>query len=136
MEFFDNLEKKFTKEDCELVKNLYNHVTSFYAKRGLYNCEFALCIANNIMQNEIIDKNPEYKKAVMYEATSGEKKFGKDSDSCANCIFVWDDIKPERSKFYSNIEKYIEEHMNANFLISYKSAGEYSSLSLRIIISK
>lgn len=101
----------------------------------ILNADITIGKMNRIL-NEIINENPEYKKAVMYEAASGEKKFGKDCDSCANCIFVWDDVKPERSKFYSNIEKYIEEHMNANFLISYKSAGEYSSISLRIIISK
>lgn len=86
----------------------------------------------NSKLNKIISNNYEFKMAVLREAATGENKFGKDSNSTANYVLVWDDVK-NNNKLYT-IDEYLKHCCNyAKFDLSYKTAGSNSFLSFRII---
>lgn len=73
-----------------------------------------------------------FKKAVLMEAATGELKFGKNADSCAEYVFVWNDVKAMDNKWYK-IESYVDHCMpTANPIVAYKTAGK-TSTSLRVI---
>jgi hypothetical protein len=93
-----------------------------------YNKELTLKL-NEIITNPA---NIDFKRAVMLEAATGEKKFGKNSLASANYIFVWDDLK-DYNKLYK-IEDYVESKLNsAKFTIGFKTASEIG-VALRIAI--
>ena len=52
-EFFEELKLNFSQEECSLVEDAYSKVQNLYSDRGLYNNDFALKIASNIMQNRL-----------------------------------------------------------------------------------
>lgn len=87
------------------------------------------------MLNSIIENpaNIEFKKAVMYEAATGEKKFGTGSDAVANYILVWDDLNKSNNHLYS-IENYIDLKVNnATFNIGFKTAKDIG-IAMRITV--
>lgn len=80
---------------------------------------------------ELFD-NKEFKKLVMLEAASGRVKFGADSPSTADMVFVWSDEKPQLSKMYK-IDEYIDHIFNkSQASISLKTASK-TSTALRIV---
>ena len=69
--------------------------------------------------NEILSRNPEFKRAVMYEAATGEIKFGKKSNASANYILIWNDIKSDNHLY--TVNEYIDSHVNtAKFSFEFK----------------
>ena len=87
-------------------------------------------ILNSIVENPV---NIEFKKAVMYEAATGEKKFGANSPATANYILVWDDLNQNNNHLY-NIKDYIESKVNsAKFNIGFKTAKDVG-IAMRIAI--
>lgn len=79
---------------------------------------------------EIISRNPDFKRAVMYEATTGEIKFGKDSPATANYVLVWDDLGNKNILY--TIDEYLNHCYNfAKFDIGFKTAKN-SMVALRI----
>ena len=78
-------------------------------------------------------KKIDFKKAVMYEAATGEKKFGANSPATANYILVWDDLNQNNNHLY-NIKDYIESKVNsAKFNIGFKTAKDVG-IAMRIAI--
>lgn len=64
----------------------------------------------NVAAQKILDElvsNSGFADAVIYEAATGEIKFGEDSNSCANSFFTWDDKRPETSKFWPDVKTYL-----------------------------
>lgn len=97
-------------------------------------------ILNNIIKNEdnIYGKYAKvFKDALLYEAMTGEIKFGENSPSSANCVLVWDDDNPDKSKLYKPEDyiKELEKH-NIKFVINFKSANSRSWQNMRIICEK
>lgn len=75
--------------------------------------------------------NEDFKKALLIEAASGNNKFGEDSPSAANCVFVWSENETE-NKFYSSIEDYVNHIINnVNIEIRWKTINS-SFQALRI----
>ena len=87
-----------------------------------------------MLLNKLIKENPKFEDALLYEAMTGEEKFGKDSPAAANCVLVWNENKPESSMFYT-IEEYIEHLKKGKiqYLINFKSANNRSWQNLRIV---
>lgn len=82
--------------------------------------------------NGIIERNSEFKRAVLYESATGEVKFGKDSQAAANYVFVWDD-RSNKSKLY-DMDEYIDHCLNtAKFGFGFKTANNRSLIVLRIM---
>lgn len=80
--------------------------------------------------NEIISRNPDFKRAVMYEAMTGEIKFGKDSPAAANYVLVWDDLGNKNNLY--TVNEYLNHCYNsAKFDIGFKTAKN-SMVALRI----
>lgn len=87
-------------------------------------------ILNSIIENPI---NIEFKKAVMYEAATGEKKFGINSPATANYILVWDELSSNNNHLY-NIKDYIDKKVNnATFNIGFKTAKDIG-IAMRIAV--
>lgn len=83
--------------------------------------------------NELFESNKEFKKALLYEAMTGEKKFGKESRLAANYVFVWSH-NPTENKLYTANE-YLTHIMNNKIKIEigWKTGGTTSMQSLRIV---
>lgn len=84
--------------------------------------------------NSKLVNNKEFMKALLMEAMSGNHKFGKDSDSAANCVFVWSE-NASKNKFYYTIEEYVNHILEDKFKvkIGWKTGGSTSYQVLRII---
>ena len=84
------------------------------------------------MLNKLLDENKEFKKALLYEAMTGEIKFGKNSLSSANYVFVWS-AKESENKLYK-VNDYLD-HILSNKLkieVAWKTGGSKSYQVLRI----
>ena len=81
--------------------------------------------------NDIISRNPDFKRALMYEAATGEIKFGKNSPAAANYILVWDDVTNNNHLY--TIDEYLDHCYNsARFSFDFKTSNNSSNLSFRI----
>lgn len=82
--------------------------------------------------NNIIVNNPDFKRAVMYEAATGEIKFGKGAPASANYVFVWDDVSNNNHLY--TVDEYIDSKVNfATFSIGFKTAKDIG-IAMRIIV--
>lgn len=87
----------------------------------------------SVVINEILGRNPEFKRALMHEATTGNIKFGKDSPAAANYVLVWDDVS-NKNHLYT-IDEYVDHCISsARFSFDFKTANNNSILSFRIIV--
>lgn len=121
-EIIDEVESLFKEE---WARKLTKHDKDKREAARLKNSDLTTIIRN-------LFKNKDFKRAVMYEAASGEMKFGKNSDSCANYVFVWNEVKKSDNKFYT-IDEYIDHIFDsATPTIAFKTADK-TSTSLRII---
>ena len=84
--------------------------------------------------NSKLVNNKEFMKALLMEAMSGNHKFGKDSDSASNCVFVWSE-NASKNKFYYTIEEYVNHILEDKFKveIGWKTGGSTSYQVLRIV---
>lgn len=84
--------------------------------------------------NQVIKEYPAFEDALLYEAMTGEVKFGINSPAAANYILVWDDNSPENSQFYTP-EEYVTilKMHKIQYLINFKSANGSSWQNMRIV---
>ena len=86
-----------------------------------------------IVINDILQRNPDFKRALIYEAATGATKFGLDSPATANYVFVWDDIS-NNNKLYT-VDEYVDHcYSSARFSFDFKTASNRSILSFRITV--
>lgn len=119
-----------TNGDIAGIKKDENHPLHKLVMKGVKNAEGIQKVLN-----KLIDLDEKFKYELLYEAITGEVKFGKDSPGCANYILLWNDDNPEKSEFMS-VDKYITEKLfndKINFLINFKGANNKSWQNLRII---
>ena len=87
------------------------------------------------MQNTldgIFTRNEKFKEGVIYEALTGEIKFGKDDRASANYVLVWNETNPEKSMLYS-VDDYLKKIKNdCKLYFAFKSSNNISYLSFRI----
>lgn len=92
--------------------------------------------ANNIqaLLNELISENKDFEYELLYEASTGETKFGKNSKSSANCFLIWNEDNPDESIF-CNPKDFIEHiiHRKIKYIVNFKSANSRSWQNMRII---
>lgn len=121
MKILEEVESLFKEE---WASKLTKHDTDKREVAKLKNSDLTAIIKN-------LFKNKDFKRAVMHEAASGEMKFGKNSNSCANYVFVWNEVKRSDNKFYK-IDEYIDHvFSSATPIIAFKTADK-TSTSLRI----
>jgi len=93
---------------------------------------------------DLLTKNKKFENNLLYEAITGNVKFGGNIDNesndapVANIIFVWDIEKLDNSKVYT-IQNYIkhlqtEKHNKLKYELSYKTSGSSSSIGFRIVV--
>lgn len=84
--------------------------------------------------NKKLKENKDFMKALLVEAMSGNHKFKKDSDSIANCVFVWSN-NASNNKFYPSIEEYVDHILQDKFKVEicWKTGGSTSYQVLRIV---
>jgi hypothetical protein len=101
-------------------------------KKAIYNSENSAKYLNEYLNN-LFNTNKEFKKALLYEAMTGEKKFGKRSRLAANYVFVWSQNSQE-NKLYT-AQEYLSHIMNNKIKIEigWKTGGSTSIQALRII---
>lgn len=81
---------------------------------------------------DLLAKYPDLKKAIVYEAMSGEKKFGKKSPGCADHVFLWDDMKGIGELL--SMEEYVEKIVKKTKIeVSFKTIKDANS-AMRILI--
>lgn len=86
-----------------------------------------------IVINDILQRNPDFKRTLIYEAATGTIKFGKDSPATANYVFVWDDISNNNHLY--TIDEYVDHCYNsARFSFDFKTSSNRSNLSFRITV--
>lgn len=83
--------------------------------------------------NKMCSKYSKFKEKILIEATTGNIKFGKNSDQSANYVLLWNDVNLNENKFL-DAQKYAIEsaRKNVKIYINYKSAGKNSWGALRI----
>ena len=125
-------DKKWTK----LQKNAkgiskQKNVGSDEIKKQINDSEIFAKEVTNVL-NTLLDNNINFKKALLYEAMTGEIKFGKDSLLTANYVFVWSS-KESENKMYT-VEDYLEHILKEKLEIhvSWKTGGSTSYQTLRI----
>lgn len=101
-------------------------------KKQINDSEKVVKRVNEVL-NELLDNNEKFKRALLYEAMTGEIKFGKESLLSANYIFVWSS-KESENKVYT-VNDYLEHILNNKLKIeiSWKTGGSTSYQTLRII---
>lgn len=144
-------------QDCKLTKEEYNELeqilsTPWTKLRGnqkgvsmqktqgdektqtlIDNAETNVKKVSEYLNNKL-KENKDFMRALLIEAMSGNHKFGKDSNSAANCVFVWSN-NASNNKFYHSIEEYVD-HIPQNKLkveIGWKTGGSTSYQVLRIV---
>lgn len=130
-----NVDKKWAKlsgNNKGIAKQKING--SDEIKKIINDSENAANDVNKIL-NDLLDHNEEFKKALLYEAMTGEIKFGKKSLLAANYVFVWS-AKESENKLYK-VEDYLNHILNDNcklkIEVSWKTGGSTSYQTLRII---
>ena len=96
--------------------NIYNTITDIVKDENhkLYN---EIVNAKNINAKlqaeftELFAKNPEFRKAVIREATTGEHKYGEGSAASANYVFTWDDKDPKNSHL-ETVDEFLRKFYN------------------------
>lgn len=83
----------------------------------------------NKVFTQICKEHPDFFRALCYEATTGEKKFGKDSRNVPNMVLEWSE--EGKSSIYK-IDDYIS-HKNWQPVIGFKTVNDKTSTSLRIL---
>lgn len=83
--------------------------------------------------NKLVNKYPDFKKAIVRESATGEFKFGKNSPATANYVLLWDIDKPDETTFMK-MDDYIDEicTKQLKIYVNFKSAGNNSWSALRI----
>lgn len=93
--------------------------------------------ANNVNKtlSELLDKNKKFKSALLYEAMTGEIKFGNKSLLSANYVFVWS-TKESENKLYT-VKDYLtyllSNKCKLKIEVSWKTGGSTSYQTLRIV---
>ena len=84
--------------------------------------------------NNKLTENKYFMRALLLEAMSGNHKFGKNSNSAANCVFVWSN-NASKNKFYPSIEEYVDYVLQDKLKveIGWKTGGSTSYQVLRIV---
>lgn len=84
--------------------------------------------------NNKLTENKYFMRALLIEAMSGNHKFGKNSNSAANCVFVWSN-NASKNKFYPSIEEYVDHILQDKLKveIGWKTGGSTSYQVLRIV---
>lgn len=137
-----------SKEDLERVKEIFSAKWAKFAdnqkgisvqkkngsneiKEKIANSEKLATDINKFL-NDICKSNPNFKKALLYEAITGEYKFGKNSPLAANYVFVWSD-KEHENKLYTCTDYINLIINNVKIKIEWKTGGSTSMQTLRII---
>ena len=84
--------------------------------------------------NNKLTENKYFMRTLLIEAMSGNHKFGENSNSAANCVFVWSN-NASKNKFYPSIEEYVDHILQDKLKveISWKTGGSTSYQVLRIV---
>lgn len=91
----------------------------------------------------LISKNKKFENNLLYEAVTGNTKFSgeidKDADNppIANIVLVWNDNNIKDNAVYTISEyiKHIQSNNMVKYSLSYKTSGNSTAISLRIIIN-
>jgi hypothetical protein len=87
------------------------------------------------MQNTldgIFTRNEKFKNGVIYEALTGNEKFGENDNASANYVLVWNETNPEKSMLYS-VDDYLDKIKDkCKLYFAFKSSNNISYLSFRI----
>lgn len=124
-------------EKSELVAQIKSLFDDYDWGRGI-NAHDGEARSNQSMINTDLNKKfqqicntyPDFFKVLCYEAATGEKKFGKNSDSVPNIILEW--TEEGESSIYTKIDDYLK-HKTWKPVIAFKTANDKSSTSLRIL---
>lgn len=112
------------------IKNNPNHKDYELIKNAVTN-------GNNVQRllNELISKNKDFEYELLYEAMTGETKFGVNNPASANYILIWNDKNPSNSSFMTPKEyiQHLLEYSSIKYLINFKSANNSSWQNMRII---
>ena len=91
---------------------------------------------------ELLSKNKKFENNLLYEAATGNVKFGGSIETestdkpVANIIFIWDMDHLDQSNVYT-VSDYIKHLQNSGKLkyeLAYKTSGSTSSIGFRIVI--
>ena len=91
----------------------------------------------------LISKNKKFENNLLYEAATGNTKFSgeidKDADNppIANIVLVWNDNNIKDNAVYTISEyiKHIQSNNMVKYSLSYKTSGNSTAISLRIVIN-
>ena len=82
------------------------------------------------------DKYKDFRYSLLWEAITGDKKFGKDSNASAHYVLVWTDKYGKESKIYK-IKEYINKLADeVKFNFSWKTGGNDTSYQVFRIVTK
>ena len=130
-----NVDKKWAKlsgNNKGIAKQKING--SDEIKKIINDSENAANDVNKILNN-LLDHNEEFKKALLYEAMTGEIKFGEESLLAANYVFVWS-TKETENKLYT-VKDYLtyllSNKCKLKIEVSWKTGGSTSYQTLRIV---
>lgn len=90
------------------------------------------------MISELSKNYPKFLQALAHEAATGDVKFGKDTESAANAVFVWHAESPDMSKvmpipkYVSELAKEIDTGLGKGIQLNFKKNGGGNDLTLRI----
>lgn len=131
------LSKSWAKIKCRGIRQERKEETK--TKESIQGYEENIATINDYL-NKLTDPDPkntktyneDFKRALLIEAMSGNHKFGKNSNSAANCVFVWSENEKE-NQFYPSIEDYVNHIINnVKIGISWKTGKSSSYQALRI----
>lgn len=91
---------------------------------------------------DLIQTNKRFENNLLYEAATGNTKFGgeinkvSNAPNVANIVLVWDDKDPAKNEAYdiSDYIKHIQKSGKVKYSISYKTSSGRTSISFRIQI--
>ena len=134
-------EKKYKK-----ILNILNDPNFKFAKFSLKMTDDELVAAkkpaienvkelNNLLE-AACSEDRELKYAIMYEAATGETKFGENAVSTANAVLVWSIANPALN-YADNIDEYINKILDkAKIFIAFKTTESSTFQVLRITTPK
>lgn len=81
----------------------------------------------------------EFREALVYEAATGEIKFGSGSQAVANTMFMWDDKNPDKS-IVLGVKPYAEKlgaemstKIGKDIQLNFKKNGKVNDMTLRVL---
>ena len=86
--------------------NIYNTITDIVSDKN-HKLHNEIVNAKNVNAklekefSELFARNPEFRKAVIREACTGEHKYGYGAEASANYFYTWDDKNPKNSHLES-----------------------------------